>query len=171
MQGEYRGCGQAKNGKGQALYITSAEIEDCVKKSLSGQNISTEVAGTTDSEGKTDVKPVPGKCGKLLERGTALHEGHHSQHNKDLLKAYGKLDTGTGEYIATDEFTRIYNSAEDWWNEEVAAYGSETPFYEEVINQLNRLPCCNARGKGSLPRKVPVERYMSLWENSPFTRR
>ena len=67
----------------------------------------------------------------------------------------------------SDEATRVYNSAEDWWQEEYWTYGVMDSFYEEVIAALNNLPCC---GKGNLPRKVRLERYARLWEESPFTK-
>jgi hypothetical protein len=139
MQEEYRRCGEDTDIPGQPKYSTSVEIEACVERSLSRQGIATETAGSTGASGNVSVKPVPGKCGPLVENGTRIHENVHSATARRILRQHGRQVNG--RYVETPESRRVWNSAESWWKDEVNAYGSEIPFYDRVIRELSRI-CC-----------------------------
>ena len=99
------------------------------------------------SSGAVNVKPQPGKCGKLKQKGTEIHEGVHSATTKSLLKQYGSFNLLTWSYKKTPQFYAVWNSADNWWKDEFNAYGSEKPFYDDVINELNGMCCGQTQGQ------------------------
>jgi len=147
MQEEYRKAGTAFDGNGMPRYQTADEIEDAVHRSLASQGIGTRVAGTTDSEGHIDVPPEPGKCGRLTQKGTQIHERTHKWNLDDLRRKYSRISPVTGARIVYPIVQQIRESAHYWWLSEFEAYGSEIPFYDEVTAELDKICCSNTDTK------------------------
>lgn len=125
MQGEYAACGAKKGLK------TGSDVEACVDASLKAQGISTSVAGSTSSSGTVSVAvQAITKSQPILTRGTEIHEAEHAAHTLALQAKFGGK---------TAAFQKVWDSADDWWRDEVRAYGSEIPFYEQVIAAIKKL--------------------------------
>jgi len=59
-----------------------------------------------------------------------IHEAEHAAHTLALQKKYGGK---------TAAFQKVWDSADDWWRDEVRAYGTEIPFYEKVVAAIKKL--------------------------------
>lgn len=106
---------------------TGKNIEDCVKAQHVKEGISTSVAGETSSTGVVTVKKQKGPCAAILEKGTAIHEGVHANHQQELEKMFGK---------GTPAFHAKWDDAQDWAKDEINSYSAEIPFYRAVKNYL-----------------------------------
>jgi hypothetical protein len=125
MQGEYTACGSKKGLK------TGSDAEACVDASLKAQGITTSVAGSTSATGTVTVAvQAMTKSQPILTRGTEIHEAEHAAHTLALQAKFGGK---------TAAFQKVWDSADDWWRDEVRAYGSEIPFYEQVIAAIKKL--------------------------------
>ncbi len=125
MQAEYTAAGAKKGMK------TGTDIENAVNSSLASQGIGVSVAGSTSSSGTVTVATTNmTKSQPILTRGTEIHEAEHQAHTLALQKKFGGK---------TAAFQQVWNSADDWWRDEVRAYGSEIPFYQKVIDAIKKL--------------------------------
>lgn len=125
MQAEYTAAGAKKGMK------TGTDIENAVNASLAAQGIGVTVAGSTSSSGTVTVAATNmTKSQPILTRGTEIHEAEHAAHTLALQKKYGGK---------TAAFQKVWDSADDWWRDEVRAYGSEIPFYQKVIAAIQKL--------------------------------
>lgn len=125
MQSEYAACGAKKGLK------TGNDVENCVQASLAKQGITTTVAGATSSSGSVTITATAmTKCQPILTRGTEIHESEHQAHTLALQKKFG---------AGTPAFNAAFDSAGDWWRDEVRAYGSEIPFYQKVLAAIAKL--------------------------------
>jgi hypothetical protein len=125
MQAEYTAAGAKKGMK------TGTDIENAVNGSLAAQGIGVSVAGSTSSSGSVTITATTmTKSQPILTRGTEIHEAEHAAHTLALQKKFGGK---------TAAFKKVWNSADDWWRDEVRAYGSEIPFYEKVIAAIKKL--------------------------------
>jgi hypothetical protein len=125
MQAEYTAAGAKKGMK------TGSDIENAVHASLAAQGIGTSVAGSTSSSGTVTVTATAmTKSQPILTRGTEIHEAEHAAHTLALQKKYGGK---------TAAFQKVWDSAADWWQDEVRAYGAEIPFYQKVIAAIQKL--------------------------------
>lgn len=122
MQQEYAKAGSNPANK------TGADIERDLQQSLAGQGIATTTAGTTDNSGNVVVNPQPGPCGRLEEASTAAHENEHAAHTKSLENQYGK---------GTQAFHNVWNSASDWWQDEMQAYQKNIDFMKKFKAECN----------------------------------
>jgi len=139
MMREYARCGSERLlptslyvPYGAPLYVFGWEIEDCVDASLERQGIRTGVGGTTSPDGTIVVHPQGGQCGPIEDHSNWIHETSHQSHVRDLEKSYG---------VETPAYFAAYNSAWDWWTDEVRAYRSQIPFLKSVLSELKRV-CC-----------------------------
>jgi hypothetical protein len=125
MQAEYTAAG------GQKALKTGTDVENFVNASLAKQGIGVSVAGSTSSSGTVTVAVTTmTKSQPLLTRGTEIHEAEHAAHTLALQKKFGGK---------TAAFQKVWDSADDWWRDEVRAYGSEIPFYQKVIAAIQKL--------------------------------
>jgi hypothetical protein len=125
MQAEYTAAGAKKGMK------TGTDIENAVHASLAAKGIGTTVAGSTSSSGTVTVAATSmTKSQPILTRGTEIHEAEHATHTLALQKKYGGK---------TAAFKKVWDSAADWWTDEVRAYGAEIPFYQKVIAAIRKL--------------------------------
>ena len=125
MQAEYTAAGAKPGMK------TGSDIEAAVQASLTAQGITTTVAGTTSSSGTVTIAATTmTKAQPILTRGTEIHEAEHAAHTLALQKKFGGK---------TPAFQKAFDSAADWWTDEVRAYGTEIPFYQKVIAAIKKL--------------------------------
>jgi len=125
MQAEYTAAGAKKGMK------TGQDIEKAVHASLAAQGIGTTVAGSTSSSGTVTVAATSmTKSQPILTRGTEIHEAQHAAHTLALQKKHGGK---------TAAFHKVWDSADDWWRDEVRSYGAEIPFYNNVIAAIRKL--------------------------------
>lgn len=125
MQAEYTKAGAKKGMK------TGTDIENAVHASMAAQGVGLTVAGSTSSSGTVTITATTmTKSQPILTRGTEIHEAEHAAHTLALQKKYGGK---------TAAFQKVWDSAGDWWRDEVRAYGSEIPFYEKVIAAIKKL--------------------------------
>ena len=125
MQAEYTKAGAKKGVK------TGTDIETAVHASMAAQGVGLTTAGSTSSSGTVTITATTmTKSQPILTRGTEIHEAEHAAHTLALQKKFGGK---------TAAFQKVWDSADDWWRDEVRAYGSEIPFYEKVIAAIKKL--------------------------------
>jgi hypothetical protein len=125
MQAEYTKAGAKKGMK------TGTDIENAVHGSLAAQGVSTSVAGSTSSSGAVTIAATTmTKSQPILTRGTEIHEAEHAAHTLALQKKHGGK---------TAAFQKVWDSADDWWRDEVRAYSTEIPFYQKVVAAIKKL--------------------------------
>ena len=125
MQAEYAAC------RGKPGVKTWAVVEACKDASLAKQGITTTTAGSTSSTGVVTITPTAmTKCQPILDKGTEIHEAVHDRTQAKLAKTHG---------AGPPAFDAAWDAADNWIDDDIAAYGAEIPFYQEVLKAIATL--------------------------------
>ncbi|MBI9048809.1 MAG: DUF4157 domain-containing protein [Anaerolineaceae bacterium] len=106
------------------------DINKCIIDSNLRRGRKPRLAGWTTQSGEIHIAPIPGPCGKILEKSVFVHEFTHYVQDRDLEARFG---------IGSYALYRQRNDPKDWANSEIKAHSQDIDFAYWAIGILDNI--------------------------------